>query len=277
MGDGVALPPSAIPGSATALTGTQAESTATAANRRYVVAFAVLVVATAVWVWWTQWKDGFHNGNPENDFGSSPLLGWIGCIVLLAAYAMLIGHAMAGRLDGLFIDARNRISLARVQVSLWTMLILSAFLTAGLWRIANGTANPLDIAIPKEVWALFGVSITSGVGAALIKIQMGDDMATNDDPSKASWSDQVRGDPNGNEARVDLSKVQMLYFTAIVVLGYAVGVGHLLVDAKSFAAFPGLNETIVYLLVISHAGYLTYKQLATPGPTGEAQGAGGGN
>jgi hypothetical protein len=269
------VPPVPISSPVTSQTVTQTKATDKMSGRRaYLVAFGALVILTGAWVAWTQWK----LGRSSDGFGSSPLVGWISCIVLLAAFAMLIGHVMTKRLDGLFIDSRNRISLSRVQVSLWTGLILSALLTAGLWSVAKGLPNAFDIQIPKEIWALFGVSITSGVGAALIKFQMDDnEKATKEDATKASWGDLVRGDRKANEARVDLSKVQMLYFTVVVVLGYAVALGHLFVNNANFPGFPPLNETIVYLLVISHGGYLTYKQLSPSGSTQDKQGVGGAN
>lgn len=40
-----------------------------------------------------------------------------------------------GRFDGVLIDARNKISLSRLQLILWTVVVLSAWVTLGLHRV----------------------------------------------------------------------------------------------------------------------------------------------
>jgi hypothetical protein len=58
----------------------------------------------------------------------------------------------------------------------------------------------------------------------------------------------------------------MFLFTVVLVLGYGLAVGDMLDESTApFAALPAVDEGVVTLLAISHAGYLTRKALpSTP-------------
>jgi hypothetical protein len=219
-----------------------------------------------------------------------PLTAWLGTLALLFLFILVAGNAVLGVWRGMLIDDRNVISLSRLQMVLWTTVVLSAFLTAALWNISLGIDEPLSIGLPTELWVLMGISTTSLVGSPLIlsskkggqtnhsdyeqtltllKAQgdRADDveakglLIANTKPSKARWSDALTGDETVNGAHLDLAKVQMLFFTLIVVLAYAVAIGRLFGgdDAGGVAAFPTLDDGLLTLIGISHAGYLTSK------------------
>jgi hypothetical protein len=78
------------------------------------------------------------------------------------------GHGITSLWRGLFIDERNFISLSRLQTGVWTVMVVSAFVTAGLVNLRVEESEPLDIALPGELWALIGISATSLVGTPLI-------------------------------------------------------------------------------------------------------------
>ncbi len=78
---------------------------------------------------------------------------------------MVIGQGATGLKLGLLIDARNRLSLSRMQIIFWTILILSSLLVAALGNVNLGEVSPLSIKIPPEVLGLIGISATSLVGA----------------------------------------------------------------------------------------------------------------
>jgi multidrug efflux pump subunit AcrA (membrane-fusion protein) len=68
------------------------------------------------------------------------------------------------------IDSRNRISLSRLQITLWSILVLPAFLAIALPRsLPNGTENPLNIALPVELVTALGISTASLAGSSLVK------------------------------------------------------------------------------------------------------------
>jgi len=79
---------------------------------------------------------------------------WLATLGLLALFAAIAGQGITGDWRGVLIDGRNKMSLSRLQTALWTLVILSAFLTAALVNIRSGQADPLSIAIPTGI---FGV------------------------------------------------------------------------------------------------------------------------
>ncbi|MBN1976882.1 MAG: hypothetical protein JW918_05725 [Anaerolineae bacterium] len=85
---------------------------------------------------------------------------------------------------------------------------------------------------------------------------------------KASWIDMFRGEEKTNEEIVDVGKVQMFFFTIVVVFTYAVLLWTLLGEKDDLrhplgVAFPAFTTSLNALLGISHAGYLTVKSVRT--------------
>ncbi|RZN38742.1 MAG: hypothetical protein EF813_04625 [Methanosarcinales archaeon] len=70
-----------------------------------------------------------------------------------------------------------------------------------------------------------------------------------------------KGEETGNATQLDLGKIQMFYFTLVLVLTYAVALGDTLVGIETIAEFPVLSSSMVTLMLISHAGYLTNKAI----------------
>lgn len=88
-----------------------------------------------------------------------PVASWLLILLLLTAFTVVTGHGVTGLWHGLLVDGRNRLSLSRLQTILWTLLVLSGFLTAALFNIA--LRQP-------DLWLLMGISLTSLVGSPLI-------------------------------------------------------------------------------------------------------------
>lgn len=323
-----------------------------------------------------------------------------------------------GRADGVLIDMRNKVSLSRLQLVMWTVVVLSAWVTLALHRIvpvlqgqlttssdvtatvaqllagggqpgeaetARATAvvrqltgqeptipaasyAPLDIAIPQEVLLALGISIASLAGAGAIKSNraanengqatqilenradralnaaatagaqvtalesirhdtleslggpesLGDPAAeerarlaearlaeleprlraaeaaaqraearaqeqagrlavvqseamgelhANSGTTEARWSDMVRGDTVANFDFADLSKVQMLLTTIIIVLSYAALVWSIMsmpAAARVLQVVPSLtlptfSDGAALALALSNGGYLAGK------------------
>jgi cell division protein FtsL len=218
------------------------------------------------------------------------LVAWLVIMVLLGVCCVIIGRGTTGLWKGLLIDSRNRMSLSRLQLLLWTVLVLSAFLTVAMFNIRKDPmADPLNIEVPSQVWGLLGISTTSFVTAAAIKSQkknlevtkeakdkssaalekVGDNpdklanpqgaLVAYQQPRDASVSDLFKGDEVISAAYFDLGKVQVFLFTLIVVFAYAAEVGAMLYSTRTISSLPELSTGIVALLGISHAGYLTAK------------------
>jgi hypothetical protein len=283
----------------------------------------------------------------RDDGGSSSachnVVTWVAIMAIMVGAIGVIGRGAGGRWASILIDGRNQMSLSRMQLTLWTILILSTIIVMAMFQIRWGiypslkvqatslpaVSNALNITVPNAVWALLGISTGSLVGAGLIKSQkkenklgsQGESVLKSEamklsgttetvseqttptpngdkttpkytnqgtlfaytDPRYASFSDMFTGDEVGSAARVDIAKVQMFFFTVLIVLAYGVTVFSLFISAsypeKGLAdvstilvSLPPLQAGMVTFLAISHAGYLTSK--AIPPTSTENTGAG---
>ena len=84
-------------------------------------------------------------------------------------------------------------------------------------------------------------------------------IAVNASPNDASWSDLFKGDEVGNFAYMDIAKVQMFFFTLVLVAIYGVALANLIYNHKDSQNFPDFDSSMTALLAISHSGYLVSK------------------
>ncbi len=190
------------------------------------------------------------------------VVAWIITMVLVVAALADIGHAINGRLSGVLIDERNQMSLSRLQLMLWMIIIISAFITLAVFhlRYSGDLLKSLDIRVPEQVWGLAGISVATTGGALAIKgvkknagatpesaeainnqlneieeqqnnqrpdktISRRGVLITYGDPKNASVADLFSGDEVGNGLYVDPGKIQMFFFTVLVAIVYAIAVG----------------------------------------------------
>jgi hypothetical protein len=313
--------------------------------------------------------------------GSLAIWGLSAAIMFLVL--ILAGQNINGQWAGVLIDSRNKYSLSRLQITLWTIMVLSAFFTMALPRIAAMTGptptldqeQALDIRFPEQLILAMGISAASFAGANIInsskkgrqlKIdarttpeaarirrdtakrdfdnadaevtrkvnaetaqkaiadasaadaaanpndqakkltalndatilrKLGTDKETavrdrelkrqalqsaeedlttiteaqgllhiNPDPSDASWSDLFRGEEISNYKLVDMSKVQMLFFTLVVIITYIALLSNVLSNVallrtSESLSFPAFSDSLNALLGISHGTYLTVKSV----------------
>ncbi|MBA3867561.1 MAG: hypothetical protein H0X30_00250 [Anaerolineae bacterium] len=216
---------------------------------------------------------------------------WWAIMLLLALFGIIAGNGVTGQWLGLFIDTRNKVSLARFQMILWTILILSAYLTGVMVNVDLKRPEPLSIVIPPDLWLLMGISTTSLIGSPLIlsakkaresnepdkqralealnrqavdtdKVTIVGQLVVNQAPETARWADMFQGSEIGNVGQLDLGKVQMFFFTLILVLAYASALSTLFQQSTApVLALPVIDGGMLALLGISHAGYLVNKAL----------------
>ncbi len=195
------------------------------------------------------------------------LASWLLILTLFLLFFVVVGHGFTGRAQGLLIDDRNKMSLSRLQMVLWTTLILSALLTVALTNIGQRAPSPLAIAVPGQLWLLMGISTTSLVGSPLLKSSKMSNgkIETRDYLEEAEVADLFRGEELSNAGVLDLAKVQMFFFTLVLVLAYAAMLGSLFANnAAPITNLPDLDQSMVALLGISHAGYLANKAIPHP-------------
>lgn len=232
---------------------------------------------------------------------------WAAVAVLLLALAALPGIAVCGRAAGILVGANNLMSLARLQMLVWSVLLLSAYATAVLGRL--GLSDPLAVQAGPWLLALAGLAGASSLAAPLLALLkrgrspqraaiaraaglLGRDPADvavqatgvlfgKASPGEARLADLLRGDEVGNAHAVDLSKVQLLACTLLAALAYGASVFRLFADtpAADITALPAPSPSLLALLALSHAGYLAgacirhtpadgEAALATPEPPG---------
>lgn len=214
---------------------------------------------------------------------------WGGVGISMLVLAAALGDAK-GRIGGILISERNLMSLSRFQIVAWTLLICSAFITVALARVFANMDNALAIQLPIELWQLMGISGASSVGAALViqqktkktaapgemeragvtlKTEATDVAAqaqgiafANPDPKDAGFTDMFSGDEVANRAYIDMSKLQMFFFTLVALVAYGAQLGAFMmkdVTAAAVTTFPPLSQGLIALLGISHATYLGTK------------------
>ncbi|MGF7118577.1 toll/interleukin-1 receptor domain-containing protein [Methanobacterium oryzae] len=225
---------------------------------------------------------------------------WLLILVLLLGFFILLGYTK-GNWNRILVDERNQMSLSRFQTVVWTLIILSAFFAMALASIKVGVTNPtanqvdlakaLDIGVPWQLWAIIGISITSLVGSPLILSTKKDltvvdqeredyyqkkldernmkaegTVCVNQTIEQAKFTDIFTGDEIADCRRIDMAKVQMFFFTIIVVVAYSVLIFKTMMDATpNNLEFPILSQGIIALLAISHGAYLTEKAVpSTP-------------
>jgi len=213
---------------------------------------------------------------------------WLIILVMMATFAILAGRGITGYWRGILIDSRNKMSLGRLQLVAWTLLVLSALVTAAVTNGAFGAQSTLAIHVPEELWVLLGISTASAIaGPALlapkreqkadlrelnktvtelervdkvkVDVKAVNVVLTNESKEDARWGDLLKGDESGNAASVDVGKLQMFFFTFVLVLGYAVAIARQFDSAGAITALPIVDSSMNTLLGISHTGYLANK------------------
>jgi hypothetical protein len=84
------------------------------------------------------------------------LWGWVIALVLLGVFAAVAGQGNTGLWRGLLIDERNKISLSRLQLTLWTIVVLSGFLSAVFSNLAAGQPQPSRHSCAERTLAAHG-------------------------------------------------------------------------------------------------------------------------
>jgi hypothetical protein len=227
---------------------------------RYEFAVAILVIVAVNVV------AGLVTRHNVEQQGWPLLMPWV-----LTAVCMVWCFALIGRLPpivdwrGLIIDQRNKISLSRLQLVTWSLLVISAVTTEGILNAVWGQSNPLELDIPRELWILLGLSAGTFVAAPLVLASKADEgkLATKA-PYQHAWRDLFYGDDTGNSDQVDVSKVQQFFFTVALVITYAAAIGSLITRASpstTLLQFPALDPGFIGIMAVSQTAYIAYKAL----------------
>jgi hypothetical protein len=224
---------------------------------------------------------------------------WIAMMALLALFILYLGAACTGRVLGCLINDQKLMSLSRFQMIVWTIVIISAYGSIAMERVKNGdVVHPLIVGIDWQVWALLGISTTSLIGTPLLngnkrreqplqadaQVQKtaqalnenAQDVArdrvgvlySNSSIQDARFTDMFEGEELANAQLLDVGKLQMFVFTTIIATVYGIQLYQLIAhnDLTDDVSLPKINEGLLALLGVSHAGYLGTKAI-TQTPT----------
>jgi hypothetical protein len=212
----------------------------------------------------------------------SGLLGlqWLCVLLSLAIVCVIVGSLANGRLIGIFVDERNRISLSRFQWVLWFLVLFSSYFTGSVWDISHEAGDMP--AMEPQLFGLIGISSGSAVVSNLlvdtkkreapVQAAAANDptlvgkIDVNAAPTEASWADLYLGEEEGNRTSIDVSRLQKLIATLLLVIVYSRLVWHGLspdtIDGGGSFTMPVVGTSFLTLMGASHAAYLAYK--ATP-------------
>lgn len=252
----------------------------------------------------TKWRDGysllavsgfvaalyFIYKNSDN-----ALHNWYWLMGLFVLVLAVIGKVMCGTWKGVFVDERNVMSLSRVQMVAWSILVLTAVLALVVQNIQATTGACLaDTAkgcvpdIPQQLWLLMGFSTATLVASPVLLSNSGaalpDENKTqqlsggllgqgydkdaqdfsgplyrNKSPQDARWSDLITGEQFSNCLHLDLPRLQMCFFTLVALLIYGVLLHGEMLAVASYGSLPELNDGLLAMIAISHSGYLASK------------------
>jgi hypothetical protein len=212
--------------------------------------------------------------------------------LLMLGAIVCIGVTLNRRVAGLIIDNRNRMSLSKLQMLAWTVVVVSALTVSAAYNLRNGFpagGNPLQIGIPSELLFAMGIAAASFVATPTVLALKAQETPTaadvsdaqaavkagatlqavgkvhgRSDPAAAEWADLFRGDEVGTADTPDLSKIQQFAIT-LLLLGIYSGqvIQHFLwLSPKvttGITTLPLLGSQFIVLMGISHASYLVYK------------------
>jgi hypothetical protein len=195
--------------------------------------FLIALLLCALWIWADQQTLQYQ---------------WIAVSAVIVGMCMFAGWLVNGRLDGILIDERNRISLSRLQWMTWFIVLLGGYFAAAVWNVRYMEHWDIKGHFPDmqaDLWALLGIVSASAVASNLIvdrkKSQTGQasnaavntaalptsgqsdqvgSMDRNFAPGEANWADLFLGEEVANRYVVDISRLQKLFVTVLLAVAY---------------------------------------------------------
>ena len=197
-----------------------------------------------------------------------------------AGVFIMVGLRAKGKMLGVTIDSRNRFSLSRLQISIWTILVLASIVSAlSINAFETVGGNLPTLTIDWTLITLLGLATASslaGPGALATrtaerasltdefkvfgKSHLQGKVLINLSPEKAELSDFVTGEEAGNFGTIDLARLQMLLITAVVWIIYLTYLAvKFEASGSAIEEFPVFDTTTLALIGASHAGYISGK------------------
>jgi len=169
---------------------------------------------------------------------------WLGCILFFLWFLLVIGNSVKQRLLGVLLNERNRYSLSRLQMLLWSLLILPSLYVILLNNVYFKSPGEAAFTFNWQLLVLMGMSVTSVVSTPLILSRKSDTISAptageaaagagasagaldaNLNPQEANLTELIMGEEVSNLKTIDIGRIQMLMMSMIVVVIYGCMIG----------------------------------------------------
>jgi hypothetical protein len=218
---------------------------------------------------------------------SANLVGkWGAAILAVVVMLAVLGWRLKRTLVGVLVGSRNKLSLSRLQMYLWTTLITSLFLITSTFLIGVAPLATILPTYPWELWALLGIAIATVPASGLILKPKQDQQPTLDALERSSVEDHVglleqrhspdswsfldffTGEEVANANEVEVSRFQSFFITvvlAIIFVGWCSQIFWSLGSSDDWSkwaaenSYPKLGTTFIGLVAVSHGAYLAFK------------------
>lgn len=201
--------------------------------------------------------------------------GWT--VIVISALVTLVAALIRLRVpDPLNIDLPAEL-LAAMGISAGTLVASPALLTL---------KSPADPASTSAADQAAASDVASATGRGDSQPTVSGSVLGWSSASDAQWMDMFRGEQVGDAATADLSKIQQFLITLLLLGVYAAALwsffyaGHLAPltpppagEQPFTATLPPLSDRFIWLMGISHVGYLAAKALPSPAAAAPPAGA----
>lgn len=192
---------------------------------------------------------------------NNPYVFGAGLLVLL----WLIYRALTGSWNPFKVvcGADGRPSTSKLQLWLWTIVVLFSYVAVYAARVKTGQFDPIN-ELPANVLIALGLSVvtaTAAKGITVSYLQSGDVLKP-PPTERTSGAGQVLREDDGS---LDLSKIQMLAWTVVAIGIYLINVGTKIKHGP-YDKLPDIDAALMVLMGLGQGAYLGKKLVSTDVP-----------
>jgi hypothetical protein len=187
---------------------------------------------------------------------------------------LVIAGFLAAALHNVRSVQQEPLSIA-LPPQLWGLLGISLTTLVGSTLIKSEKSTK-DVANVNEARAKLGTEVTQLDNSNLLvaadnpaapspadPVKVQGVLTVNSNPNESRWADMFQAEEVGSARHLDFGKIQMFYFTIILVFAYGAAVARMFAQASGkIGDFPALDNSMVALLGISQAAYLANKSIS---------------
>lgn len=193
--------------------------------------------------------------------GWALIAGFGALLFLCVVYWVMSGEGGNNPLE-IVTGADGRPSTSKLQIFVWTIVVVFAYVALQVHRFSFGFYNGLPNGIPQNVAIALGLSATTWVTAKAITSSQDKNGTVNKNHRPAAGIGAIFQDDAGYP---DLGKVQLLVWTVIALAVFLTQVIHQLhvQPTKDTGGMPDIDNTLMILMGLGQGAYLGKKLVTT--------------